>query len=84
MHEKHHVLIKFCREVHEENSLAVAYLYCSVEKIKGAGCLTKLWSDAFPEGIPYRSWIFLHKRFANLETMSPSNIGEEMLKIKLK
>ena len=66
------------------NSLAVAYLYQAVDKIKGAVFIGKVFSDKLSEGIVHKTWNLLHERFAKLYALSTSEIREEMSKIKLK
>ena len=65
-------------------SLAITYLYQSVNTSKVLDGLPSLAVMISLKYFSHKVWIFLHERFANLDTLSVTELRDEISKIKLK
>ena len=75
---------KAAAKAKKKTNLFMAYHYHAVYTRKGSEYLAKACIAEFPAGILHKAWILLHEMFDKLDTMSMSELREEILKIKLK
>ena len=75
---------KYAMKGMKKISLYIAYLYQTVDTIKVYGCISKAFSDKFPEVILHKIWTLLHEIISKLDALSMLELREEMSKNKLK